>query len=136
MSTRMVYAMAAGFTERLRTLMAERCVSGYELARRVPCNRSYISLLAQGKRQPSPKVARRLDEILGAGGELAALTHPDAVWHPPGLNREFSPDDEERLTLAVQRPSRTDARVVDSLAVILAGQRQLEDRIGSEPMLA
>ena len=53
--------------------MAERCVSGYELAGKVPCHRSHISLLAQGKRQPSPRMAAKLDEILGAGGELAAL---------------------------------------------------------------
>jgi transcriptional regulator with XRE-family HTH domain len=71
LSTRLVYAM--GFAERLRAVMAERCVSGYELARKVPCHRSHISLLAQGKRQPSPRMAQKLDEILDAGGELAAL---------------------------------------------------------------
>lgn len=71
MSTRLVQVM--DFAERLRDLMTERCVSGYELARQVPCNRSYISLLTQGKRRPSSRMAQRIDEILGAGGELATL---------------------------------------------------------------
>ena len=51
----------------------------------------------------------------------------------PGI---LGPDDEERLILAVERPSRLDERVVGSLSAVLAAQRELEDRIGSSPMLA
>jgi transcriptional regulator with XRE-family HTH domain len=69
-----------GFAERLRELMAERGISGRELARRVPCDRSYISLLAQGKRQPSAQIGRKLDELLDAGGALADI----AVAPVPG----------------------------------------------------
>jgi transcriptional regulator with XRE-family HTH domain len=62
-----------GFAERLGELLAERGISGRELARRVPCDRSYVSLLAQGRRRPSPEMAARIDQLLGAGGQLAAL---------------------------------------------------------------
>jgi transcriptional regulator with XRE-family HTH domain len=73
-----------GFPERLRALMAERGISGRELARQVPCDRSYVSLLAQGKRRPSPATAERLDEILGGGGALAALA-AEPVLPPIGV---------------------------------------------------
>jgi transcriptional regulator with XRE-family HTH domain len=67
-----------GFAERLAELMAERGISGRELARRLPCDRSYISLLTQGKRRPSPEMGAKIDDLLGAGGELAALAAPHA----------------------------------------------------------
>jgi len=66
-----------GFAEQLGHLMAERGISGNALARKVPCDRSHISLLLNGKRRPSLETAKRLDEILGAGGELAALAGHD-----------------------------------------------------------
>lgn len=62
-----------GFAERLRALMDERGLSGNALARKVPCNPAYISRLASGKQQPSRNIVRRLDDALGAGGELVAL---------------------------------------------------------------
>ncbi len=125
-----------GFAEALRTLMAERGMSQRTLARRVPCDKGLISRYVNGKQPPSQRMARLVDEALGAGGELAALAPRATMWRPSGLNGEFSPDDEERLTLAIQRPSRIDGRAVDSLATVLAAQRELEDRIGSAPMLA
>jgi transcriptional regulator with XRE-family HTH domain len=54
-------------------------------------------------------------------------------WQMPGPR--VSPDDEERLTLAAARPARIDDGVVESLAVILAEQRRLEDAVGSAPVL-
>ncbi len=74
----MVYAMAEGFAGRLCALMADRDVSQRALAPKVPCSTAHVSLLASGKRQPSPQMARRIDDILGAGGELAALATPGA----------------------------------------------------------
>lgn len=65
-----------GFPERLRTLMAERGISGRELARRANYDRSYVSLLVNGKRRPSEQTARRLDDLLSAQGELTALAKP------------------------------------------------------------
>jgi transcriptional regulator with XRE-family HTH domain len=74
---------AMGFAERLGELLAERHISGRELARRIPCDRSYVSLLAQGRRRPSPEMAARIDQLLGAGGELAGLAVPSAVERFP-----------------------------------------------------
>ena len=59
-----------GFAGRLRALMAGRSMSTRVLARAVPCDPGYVSKLATGAKHPSAEMARRLDEILGAGGEL------------------------------------------------------------------
>jgi transcriptional regulator with XRE-family HTH domain len=72
-----------GFAERLAELLTERGVSGRELARRIPCDRSYVSLLAQGRRRPSPEMATRIDRLLDAGGQLAALAIPSAADRLP-----------------------------------------------------
>ncbi|MFI5064735.1 MAG: multiprotein-bridging factor 1 family protein [Streptosporangiales bacterium] len=61
------------FAVRLRQLMAERGLGVLALARLVPCDRAHISRLAHGTRCPSPQMGRRLDAVLEAGGELAAL---------------------------------------------------------------
>ena len=65
-----------GFAGQMRALMAGRGMSTRALARAVPCDPGYVSKLTTGTKHPSPEMARRLDEILGAGGglELAALT--------------------------------------------------------------
>ena len=63
-------------------------------------------------------------------GETAALWRPDV-----DVSGLVTPDDEERIALAVRRPMRIDARVVDSLARILAAQRRTEDAIGSASLL-
>lgn len=43
---------------------------------------------------------------------------------------EVTPDDNDRLVMAVQEPARVDFVVVDSLATILAIQRRLDDTLG------
>jgi len=57
----------------LRRLLAERGMSLRGLARHVPCDSGNLSKIARGQRRPSPELAARLDEALGAGGRLAAL---------------------------------------------------------------
>jgi hypothetical protein len=47
----------------------------------------------------------------------------------------ISPDDKERLSLSIQRPSRLDSGVVDTLSTVLAGQRRLEDAIGPAALI-
>jgi len=61
------------FARRLGALMAERDLGVRAVGRRVPCDPGLISRLRRGLAQPSPKIARRLDEVLGARGELVAL---------------------------------------------------------------
>ncbi|GAB3965487.1 hypothetical protein GCM10029978_028330 [Actinoallomurus acanthiterrae] len=51
------------------------------------------------------------------------------------VNGSVTPDDEERLRLAMVRPSRLDAGVLDALSMILIGERRLEDAIGPELLL-
>ncbi|MCO5967451.1 transcriptional regulator [Actinoallomurus soli] len=48
----------------------------------------------------------------------------------------LTPDDEERLGLAMRRPARVDAGVIEALSMVLSGQRRLEDAIGPVPLLA
>ncbi|RKS76666.1 helix-turn-helix protein [Actinomadura pelletieri DSM 43383] len=64
----------ATFGEKLRALMSERKISQRKLAKLVPCSDGYLSRLATGDRRPSEQTATRLDELLGAEGELLALS--------------------------------------------------------------
>ena len=66
------------FPGALRDLMTDRGIGVLALARLVPCDRAYISRLARGRQPPSAQIARRLDDILDAGGDLAELAHPTA----------------------------------------------------------
>jgi transcriptional regulator with XRE-family HTH domain len=72
------------FAGRLDAAMAARNIGVRALARRVHCDPGLISRLRSGKQQPSPNIARLLDEELGAAGALAAAdrtapARPDAV---------------------------------------------------------
>lgn len=58
--------------------MAARCVGVRELARRAYCVPGHISNLRNGKANPSPELARSLDNALEAGGALVALAETNA----------------------------------------------------------
>jgi transcriptional regulator with XRE-family HTH domain len=60
------------FAEQLRALMAKRGLGVRALARKVPCDPALISRFANCRQRPSPEMARHLDDVLEAGGELAA----------------------------------------------------------------
>jgi len=60
------------FADTLQALMAERGVGVRALARQVPCDHALVSRLSSGRQPPSASMARRLDEVLAAGGRLAA----------------------------------------------------------------
>jgi hypothetical protein len=60
----------------------------------VPWNAGYVSQLCQGRKQPSPELAAKLDELLGADGALAALGEDE----PPGKGISAG-----RLALATAR---------------------------------
>jgi hypothetical protein len=119
------------FAEALTAAMDSRGIGVRALARELPLNPGYVSQLRHGRRQPSPELAAKLDKFLEAGGELAALAPRPTMWRPPSLNGSFTPDDEDRLIAAAHSPSRMGTAAVDSLAVILAAQRTLEDQAGS-----
>ncbi len=111
-----------GFAERLRALMAERGLSGLALARKVHCDQAYISRLANGKQQPSQKIARLLDDAVGAGGELAALAHHNraasrAARETPGV----PPADLVALAWLVGKlDRRVSRRAAEAFAATLA----------------
>jgi tetratricopeptide (TPR) repeat protein len=126
----MVHAMTFG--ESMLALMAERGVSLRTLTAAIPADLGYLSKISRDLRPPSEQMAERIDEALGAGGELAALRRPGLRGV---LNGQFTPDDKERLSLALQRPARLDTRGAESLSAVLAAQRRTEDSIGSAPMV-
>ncbi|TNY38251.1 helix-turn-helix domain-containing protein [Thermomonospora catenispora] len=121
------------FGEKLRALMADREIGVRELARLVPYDPGNLSKVVNDRKNPSAKLAERLDEILNANGELIALRPVP----PPRqlMNGNLTPDDAERIGSALARPSRLDRGVVNSLATVLAGQRRLEDAIGPGGLL-
>ena len=72
------------FCRELARLMRERGTGVRELARLVPCNPGHVSNLRNGKARPSPELAQILDDILGAGGALAALAAAGSRPGPVG----------------------------------------------------
>jgi transcriptional regulator with XRE-family HTH domain len=77
------------FSEALRALMAQRGIGGNALARRVFCDRSLISRYLNGKQPPSAKMAAKLDDVLGAGGALAALAENTTAASEPALGGDL-----------------------------------------------
>jgi len=63
----------AGFGQYLRGLREEQGWSFRGLAKRVHCSHGHLWDLEHGRKQPSLAVAALLDEVLGAGGQLAAM---------------------------------------------------------------
>jgi len=61
------------FPYRLRELRQQRGLSLRELAKRVFYGKSYLHELETGDASPRVDVAARLDEVLGAAGELARV---------------------------------------------------------------
>lgn len=114
-----------GFTERLRALMDERGMSTRTVARAVPCDPGYVSKLATGAKHPSDGMARRLDEILHADGELAALgKHAGHIPAVLALGDEVSALEFVRHTAASDLGSATLNQLeqgVDDLAVSYQG---------------
>jgi len=73
--------------------MDERGLSLREVARSVPCSASYVSQLVHGHRCSSDEMVCLLDDVLNAGGELAALAETTG------------PSDREGAELAAGRSS-------------------------------
>lgn len=74
----------SGFGDELARLMMARGVGVRELARLVPCNPGHISNLRSGKANPSPDLARIVDDLLGAAGTLTALAAARGPAVPDG----------------------------------------------------
>ncbi|GGK00479.1 hypothetical protein GCM10010123_32990 [Pilimelia anulata] len=115
------------FSATLRRLRAERGLSVRDLSRLVHHGKTLVHDLETGRARPGYDIARRLDDALRAGGELAAMAVAGS-----GLP---DPDEAARVAHVVRHPRRVDLSTVASLATVLAHQRRLEDTIGSAAML-
>jgi len=118
------------FGTELRRLLAEGGMSLNEAARRSNYDAGYLSKVASGRKRATPAVAARLDDVLGAGGSLAALADDG-----PLFNGSLSPDGRERIEHARSYPGRADAAVARSLATVLDAQRHAEDALGSAAII-
>lgn len=76
--------------------MTGRGIGVRELARQVPCNPGYLSSLRNGNKRPSRQIAARFDELLDAGGLLAALSAGSLADHAEDTG---APADAARLRL-------------------------------------
>jgi transcriptional regulator with XRE-family HTH domain len=65
------------FAERMRAILAERGLSYRALAERTFYGKSYLHRIAVGQTAPTAEVAARIDDALGADGELAGYVAPD-----------------------------------------------------------
>ncbi|GAB3808094.1 helix-turn-helix domain-containing protein [Micromonospora zhanjiangensis] len=115
------------FPARLRELRTARGLSVRDLARRAHFSKTHVHDLETGRHRPTLDAARHLDDVLEAGGTLAALVIP-----PPAVT---TPDDDERIGYVLARPSRLDAASVRALADTLAAQRRLDDALPAPVML-
>ncbi|MFE3939386.1 helix-turn-helix domain-containing protein, partial [Streptomyces goshikiensis] len=73
---------ALPFPARLRRLRARRGLSLADLARRTHYSKGYLSKIETGAKPPTVDVARRCDEVLGAGGELLRRVRDTEVPGP------------------------------------------------------
>jgi transcriptional regulator with XRE-family HTH domain len=119
------------FTRRLRAVRQDRGLSLRDLGRLMNYSHTYVWEIETGRKRPSPRFATDLDRALAADGELARLVSAEPV------SAALDPDEAERLCGAAHHPrQRADAAVMDSLAVVLAEQRRMEDAIGSAQLVA
>ncbi|MEV8506159.1 helix-turn-helix transcriptional regulator [Actinoplanes sp. NPDC051475] len=96
----------AAFGQRVRALRTERGRSLADLAAAVPCDKGHLSRIENGARRPTSELARRLDDVLGARGDIVAAAHLDSVaaddarpWETAELLRRVQADDAAPATL-------------------------------------
>ncbi|MEV6817924.1 XRE family transcriptional regulator [Nocardiopsis dassonvillei] len=127
------------FSQRAREALRDKGLSVRGAARAVNYDHGYLVRVLGGKQAPSPKLAAALDDLVCAGGGLAALaTAPQPRMPVPSLKLPtLAPDRElyERLTAIVEHPRRVDSHAVEWLERCLAEHRRAEDTIGSGPVI-
>jgi transcriptional regulator with XRE-family HTH domain len=125
----------SGFGDELARLMGARGVGVRELARMIPCNPGHISNLRSGKANPSPELARSLDDALGADGTLTALAPPGLRARHLLITSDQGADDEIAAIELVRRAEASDvgnetvgrlALAVDDLAIAYPGTPSAE----------
>jgi transcriptional regulator with XRE-family HTH domain len=128
------------FGAKLTDLMDQRDVTVQALARQVPCDKAQLSRYRTGQHLPSATIVARLDELLGAGGELVALTRREALTNAgaiaplaimPGSLLGLLGESAAGITTR----HRIDDAGVDALANMLAAYRAADDSLGSLSVL-
>ena len=87
------------FAQTLRRLRTERDMSLRDLARASFIGKSTVSELENGRMRPSADMAAHLDDVLEAGGVLAAMVIQSAV----------TDEHAAELSNVTEQPSRVDA---------------------------
>jgi transcriptional regulator with XRE-family HTH domain len=129
---------AGSFAAQLREIMADRKISGNALARLVFVDPALICRLRSGKQRPSERMAKAVDDALGAGGALMALgpgRRAVLAGGLAGLAAIVGPELADRLDWTARHAAGIDMAAADSLADVLASQRRAEDAIGAAAVL-
>lgn len=113
------------FGRTLRRLRADAGLSQRQLACRVPISQATLSRYESGDQTVDTATAARLDELLGAGGQLHLLA----------VGNDDTEIDHDRLAHVRRRPRTVDHAALDTMTVVLAHTRTLEDMIGAAPIL-
>jgi Helix-turn-helix domain len=113
------------FAALLRGLMREREMSGRCLARLVPCDAALISRLVCGKQRPSARMARLLDDALGASGALVEAARVVPVRGAAGMDAGWGEGGDDE----VRRRELLGAMVAGPLAVQLEQIRRHLDGV-------
>lgn len=140
-------AVDHSFPYRLRELRQRRRLSLRGVGELVPCSHVHVRDLEKGLKAPSPQLLTRLDEVLGAGGELAACllrsgaaAAPDSPgWQP--RTDVFSKREADALAAALLTETPTAANALrlahewmvaepPQLFEIRAGRRIGADTVG------
>lgn len=89
------------FPDRLRQLLDDRGLSYRALAARTYYGKSYVHDLAHGRKTPSADAAKRIDDALGAGGELAEMVsvHRVSDWETAELLQRVHASDTSAGTV-------------------------------------
>jgi transcriptional regulator with XRE-family HTH domain len=134
------------FAERLRALMEEHGLGPVAVARRVPCDPGYVSRVARGRQAASPKMARRLDEVLSAEGQLVALAGGRRGMPPEGLQAPLGSDEgasgaeqvRENSQMLIRLESRLggDDVLYAAVAAFTAARDAAQHRRGGRDLLA
>jgi len=96
----------AAFGQRVRALRTERGWSLADLAVAIPCDKGHLSRIETGARRPTAELARRIDDVLGARGDVVAASHLDVVaaddakpWETAELLRRVQANDAAPATI-------------------------------------
>ncbi|MFD7499923.1 helix-turn-helix domain-containing protein [Streptomyces sp. NPDC059850] len=104
-------------------------------ARELVYDHAYLSRVLAGKQLPSPQLAKALDRLLGAGGELVSLaakmaateSRPGCALAAPASVADFLPPENPLEPLAVRTSRRVGAETVADLSQRVHALRLADD---------